>query len=193
MGKPSGQPHPALGRHRIGVAQRIAGRASLLDLRLSAARWQTRRVKITQAGPNDIEDLARLLWIDTHNEEPAQWSIHAFATELAHWWDSHRETHTAFVSRQDEPAIIGIAWVAILPRIPRPGAANRLSADIQTVFVMPQHRGAGIGSALVDAAARHATQIGATRVTVHSGRRAVPIYERLGFESSRQLLQRHLR
>jgi len=28
-------------------------------------------------------------------------------------------------------------------------------------------------------------------VTVHSGSKAVPVYERLGFESSRQLLQRY--
>lgn len=158
---------------------------------LSSATWQTRRVKITKACPDDTEDLARLLWMDTHGEEPAQASSDAFATELAHWWDSHRKTHTAFVAQQDEPAIVGMAWVAIVPRIPRPGATNRLSADIQTVFVMPQHRGVGIGSALVDAAAQHATQLGAIRVTVHSGRRAVPVYERLGFESSRQLLERH--
>lgn len=150
-------------------------------------------MKITQAGPDDIEDLARLLWIDTHNVEPAQAYVDAFATELAHWWYSHRVTHTAFVARQDEPTIVGMAWVAILPRVPRPGATKRLCADIQTVFVMAQPRGVGIRSALVDAAAQHVTQLGAIRVTVHSGRRALPVYERLGFESSRQLLQRHPR
>ena len=150
-------------------------------------------MRITQAGPDDVEDLAQLLWKDTHNEEPTQASLDAFTTELAHWWANHRETHTAFVARDTRPAIIGMAWIALLPRIPRPGATNRMSADIQTVFVMPQHRGHGIGSALVDAAAHHATQLGAIRVTVHSGRKAVPVYERLGFESSRQLLQRHPR
>jgi GNAT superfamily N-acetyltransferase len=82
-----------------------------------------------------------------------------------------------------------MAWVALLPRIPRPGATSRMSADIQTVFVLPEQRGRGIGSALVHAAAEHAAQLGAIRVTVHSGRKAVPVYERLGFKSSRQLLQ----
>jgi GNAT superfamily N-acetyltransferase len=83
-----------------------------------------------------------------------------------------------------------MAWVALVPRPPRPGATSRLSADIQSVFVMPKHRGRGIGSALVEAAAGHATLLGALSVTVNSGRRAVPLYERLGFAWSRQLLKR---
>lgn len=74
--------------------------------------------------------------------------------------------------------------------MPRPGATSRLSADIQSVFVLPEHRGRGIGSALVAAASEHAEHTGSLHVTVHSGRRAVPVYERLGFASSRQLLQR---
>lgn len=83
-----------------------------------------------------------------------------------------------------------MAWVALVPRVPRPGDLTRLSADIQSVVVLPDHRGAGIGAALVDAAARHAEDLGAVRVTVHSGPRSVPLYERLGFASSRLLRQR---
>ncbi|WP_398875917.1 GNAT family N-acetyltransferase [Streptomyces prunicolor] len=70
------------------------------------------------------------------------------------------------------------------------GATSRLSADIQSVFAMPEQRGRGIGSALVAAASEHAARLGSLRVTVHSGRRAEPVYERLGFESSRRLLSR---
>lgn len=76
-----------------------------------------------------------------------------------------------------------MAWVALVPRVPRPGATSRLSADIQSVFVMPKQRGQGIGSALVEAASKHATHPRSLHVTVHSGRKAEPVYERLGFES----------
>jgi GNAT superfamily N-acetyltransferase len=147
-------------------------------------------VRISQANEDDIADLAQLLWLDTLNEEPAQRSVDAFAAELAKWWAAHQDSHLAFVARLLRPEIVGMAWVALVPRVPRPGATSRLSADIQSVFVMPKHRGQGIGSALVDAASEHATHLGSLRVTVHSGRKAVPVYERLGFESSRQLLQR---
>jgi GNAT superfamily N-acetyltransferase len=83
-----------------------------------------------------------------------------------------------------------MAWLAFLPRVPRPGTTSRRSADIQSVFVVPEQRGRRIGSALVQAASEHAFRLGAERVTVHSGRQSVPVYERLGFASSRELLQR---
>ncbi|MFY1693150.1 GNAT family N-acetyltransferase [Plantactinospora sp. WMMB782] len=147
-------------------------------------------MRISQAGVDDVADLARLSWLDTLDEEPAQPSVAAFAAELAAWWAAHQHSHLAFVARLRRPEIVGVAWVALVPRVPRPGATGRLSADIQSVFVLPEQRGQGIGSALVQAAAEHATRLGALRVTVQSGRRAVPVYERLGFASSRQLLQR---
>ncbi|WP_433893337.1 GNAT family N-acetyltransferase [Streptomyces sp. CA-111067] len=147
-------------------------------------------MRISQASADDTSDLARLLWLDTRNEEPAQRSVDAFAAELAQWWSARQDSHLAFVARLLRPEIVGMAWVAVVPRVPRPGATSRLSADIQSVFVVPEHRGRGVGSALVDAASEHAARLGALRVTVHSGRKAVPVYERLGFESSRQLLQR---
>jgi GNAT superfamily N-acetyltransferase len=147
-------------------------------------------VRISQASANDVTELARLLWLDTLHEEPAQPSFDAFTAKLAQWWAAHQDSHLAFVARLHGPEIVGMAWVALVPRVPRPGATTRLSADIQSVFVLPDQRGQGIGSALVEAASTHATHLGSLRVTVQSVRKAVPVYERLGFESSRQLLQR---
>ncbi|GIJ81287.1 GNAT family N-acetyltransferase [Micromonospora phaseoli] len=147
-------------------------------------------MRISQADTDDIGGLAGLLWRDTLNEEPSRQCVDAFAVDLAQWWAAHQHSHAAFVARLLGAEIVGMAWVALLSRVPRPGATSRLSADIQSVFVMPEHRGQGIGSALVEAASEHARRLGSLRVTVHSGRRAVPVYERLGFESSRQLLHR---
>jgi GNAT superfamily N-acetyltransferase len=148
-------------------------------------------VRISEAGADDVAGLARLLWLNGRDEEPEQQSIDAFAAELAQWWAVREGSHLAYVARVDGPELVGMAWVALVPRVPRPGALGRMSADIQSVYVLPEQRGRGIGSALVQAAADHAVRLGSLHVTVHSGRKAVPVYERLGFESSRQLLQRH--
>ena len=155
---------------------------------------------IRRATSRDISDLARLLFLDAgdirgggdllDDSPDMRQSFDAFADELAGWLADHQHSHYAFVAVHTEQGVVGMAWVALLPRVPRPGATRRLSADIQTVFVTPQHRGQGIGTALVDAAARHATELGAARVTVASSTRAVPMYARLGFGSSPTLLQR---
>ena len=147
-------------------------------------------MNISQAVETDVVGLARLVWLMADGDERARGSVADFAKEFSGWWAAHRDSHVPFVARLEDPEIVGMAWVASLPRVPRPGSMERISADIQSVFVMPQYRSTGIGSALVDAAVEHAAQRGCARVTVHSSSRSVPMYERLGFESSRQLLQR---
>lgn len=142
------------------------------------------------AGQADLAHLARLLWLHAAPDEQAKQSVESFAVDLAAWWTDHDDSHLAFVARLAESEVVGMAWLAVVPRVPRPGTTTRCSADIQSVFVVPEQRGKRIGSALVKAASEHALRLGAGRVTVHSGRKAVPVYQRLGFASSRQLLQR---
>jgi GNAT superfamily N-acetyltransferase len=148
-------------------------------------------MRISEATSDDAPALARLLWL--HHDETAQpgpSDVTAFAADLARWWAANDRSHRAFLARTDEGEVVGLAWLALLPRVPRPGTTGRFSADVQSVFVLPDHRGRGIGAALVEAAAEHAARSGAHYVTVHSSRRAVPVYERLGFEASGQLLKR---
>lgn len=146
---------------------------------------------IRLAGQADLAHLARLLWLCAAPAEQAKQSVESFAVDLAAWWTDHHDSHLAFVARNAESEIVvGMAWLALVPRTPRPAATTRRSADIQSVFVAPEQRGKGIGSALVQAAFEHALGLGASRVTVHSSQKAVPVYEKLGFTSCRQLLQR---
>lgn len=142
------------------------------------------------AGNDDLLDLARLLWSHSATDEQATQSPDAFAAALASWWANHSVTHHALVARDAAADIVGMAWLALVPRVPRPGDTNRLSGDIQSVFVAPEHRGQQIGSALIASAVELAVNLGAGRVTVHSSVKAVPVYHRLGFASSTQLLGR---
>jgi GNAT superfamily N-acetyltransferase len=145
---------------------------------------------ISLAGQEDLGHLARLLWLHAAPEEQATQSVESFAADLADWWHDHHDSHLPFIARAHGSEVVGMVWLALVARVPRPGTTARRSADIQSLFVLPERRGRGIGSRLVQAASEHAWRLGAARVTVQSGRRAVPVYERVGFASSRQLLQR---
>ncbi len=70
-----------------------------------------------------------------------------------------------------------------------PGWAVPLLSAPPPAGLMSSRQPAGIDSALVQAATKYATGLGAGRVTIQSGRRAVSLYEGLGFASSPQLLQ----
>ncbi|MBN1094312.1 GNAT family N-acetyltransferase [Blastococcus sp. TML/M2B] len=143
---------------------------------------------VSRAGAQDVPQLARLLWLNAAPEEQARQSVEAFAFDLGAWWADHAGSHVAFVARPGGSEVAGMAWLALVPRVPRPGTTTRLSADVQSVFVLPARRGQGIGTALVRAARDHAVRLGAAHVSVHSSTRAVPVYERLGFASSRLFL-----
>lgn len=150
---------------------------------------QTERVDIRLAGPDDVGDLARLVWLFAGPHEQARQSVESFAADVAEWC-TDRNSHVAFLARMPTFDVVGMVWLALVPRVPRPGRTDRLSADIQSLFVLPEQRGKGFGTALVSAAAEHADRLGASRVTVHSGPMAVPLYHRLGFAATPQLMQR---
>ncbi len=114
----------------------------------------------------------------------------SFLAEFLRWREEHAETHHAFVAALSGGELAGMAWVALLPRVVRPGQLSRLSADVQSVCGRPARRGSGLGSRLVEAVADHAAVFGATRVTVYASGAAVAVYERWGLGPSRRMMQR---
>ena len=145
---------------------------------------------IVIAGPQDAAELADLLWSHASAGERNTQPQAAFTADAVNWLTLHSSTHVPFIARPRPAQTVGMAWLALIARPPRPGATTRHSADIQSVYVLPEHRGRGIGSAPFRAAVQYASQQCTSRVTVSSGTGAVPLYERLGFHSSPQLLER---
>ncbi|WP_101845893.1 GNAT family N-acetyltransferase [Zhihengliuella sp. ISTPL4] len=147
-------------------------------------------MRIDRAVREDLPALGRLKWQDVPADLTAGRSLDTFIAELGEWWQAHAHTHVAFVARtEDDDRVVGAAWVALVPRVPRPGAPDRISADIQSVFVVPEHRRRGAGRGLVAAACAHAVSVGAERITVHSSEAAVGLYRELGFADSPRLRQ----
>lgn len=141
------------------------------------------------AGADDMGQLAGLLGRFDGRELPAG-PEPVFAAELLRWWETHQASHVPFLGVIPPGAAVGMAWLAIAARVPRPGRQGRRCGDVQSVYVVPEHRSAGVGTALIEAVVRHADGLGLEHVTVHANERARSLYERAGFAASRDVLLR---
>ena len=103
------------------------------------------------------------------------------------WMTAHAGTHLPFVAEVDG-AVIGSAWLHVAERVPGGASFDRQYGDVQSVMVREEHRGRGVGAALMSAILAEARARGLLHVTVHSGRRAVDFYLRNGFRHHRQML-----
>lgn len=149
-------------------------------------------MEIRVVGAADIGHLADLIWRFAGQEEPTS-AERAFAEDLFSWWEAHHDSHVPFLAVQPSGNAVGMAWLALTARVPRPGGTSRLCGDIQSVYVVPEHRSAGVGTALMRTVLQHAEALGLEHVTVHSNQRAASLYERAGFSTSRELLLRTYR
>jgi GNAT superfamily N-acetyltransferase len=114
-----------------------------------------------------------------------------FEKEFAAWARLHTESHRCIVVRRDE-IVIGMAWLAVVPRVPTPESMVRATGDLQSVYLVPDARDDGLGGRLVAAVLDEARALGLPKVTVQSSSRAVPVYCRNGFESSPLVLAAYL-
>lgn len=108
----------------------------------------------------------------------------AFLEGLRSWWA--RSRHVGVVADLDG-SVVGMGFLAVVGRVPWPDEAVRASADVQSLYVEPAHRGRGVGAALLAGLVARAWALGCTRVTVNSASGAVGFYLQAGFERSDRL------
>lgn len=146
-------------------------------------------VVIRPATDTDLDAVAALRWAWVlENESTPLITRDAFIAHFTMWAHENTSSHRCVVLAKGD-SVIGMAWLAITPRVPTPLALERASGDVQCVYLTPGERDGGRGGALIEAVLALAKELGLERVTVHSSARAVPAYARHGFSQSPQLLQ----
>jgi len=150
-------------------------------------------IEVRAARPGELEAVASLRWrwVAERDGLPGD-GRDAFVREFAGWARENAATHRCLVLVRDG-RVLGMAFLAITPRVPTPAAPSRASGDLQSVYVVPEARDGGLGGQLIDGVLRLAAELGLERVTVHSSPRAVPAYERRGFAVAPELLQAPVR
>jgi GNAT superfamily N-acetyltransferase len=151
---------------------------------------QTRRVtEVRRATVDDALAVAQLRWtwrVDERGEQAA--SPDEFADRFRSWMFDHADTHFAFVA-EDQGAAIGMAWLAVVTRVPGPGVWLRQAGMVQSVYVLPHHRGRQVGEQLVRAAIAQARELSLDYLMVHPSERSFSLYRRVGFAESAGVLE----
>lgn len=140
-------------------------------------------VTVRRGSAEDAPALARLRWrwaVEERNAAPGI-GRDAFVDFFTHWVLDHQATHLPFVVEVDW-ALAGMAWLMLADRVPAPGLLDRRFGDVQSVYVVPGHRNAGVGAALMAAVLKEARDRELVFVIVHSSERAVTMYQRAGFD-----------
>jgi GNAT superfamily N-acetyltransferase len=139
-------------------------------------------VLIRTARTGDLRRVAELRWrwsVDEGGGDPVT-DIAGYADAVATFAAEHPRTHRCVVAERDG-VVVGMGWIAYTDRPPTPGDLTRVGGDVQSVYVVPELRGSGTGSRLLEALLRDARDRGYGHVSVHSGDRAIPLYARAGF------------
>ncbi|WOX09648.1 GNAT family N-acetyltransferase [Streptomyces sp. N50] len=145
-------------------------------------------ITIRPAEPAELDVVAglRWRWFLEGGDQPVTTRAE-FVRHFVDWAEENGSSHRCMVVVRDG-TLMGMAWLAVVQRVPSPQALRRASGDLQCVYVIPGERDGGVGGRLVEAVLARAQDLGLERVTVHSSPRAIPAYARRGFASSPRLL-----
>jgi GNAT superfamily N-acetyltransferase len=150
-------------------------------------------VVVRAAVPRDLESLAALKEEWAGLTRAATSVEHAeFVSCLRGWMRERGECVLCYVAELDG-TLIGMAWLIIFERVPDVRNLRRRTGDIQSVFVRPGFRGAGVGRRLISGLVAAADEMGIPRVTVSANPRAASLYESHGFVATPTLLERRAR
>ena len=150
-------------------------------------------LRIERLDPGDVDEL-RPLWLalrDHHGELTEDWGPVRGDEDS---WARRRRDYTAWLAEPDAFCLVarrvqggpalGYALVTVNAGSPTWAAVERFGL-VETLSVLPAERGAGVGSALLDAVQAQLGTLGVTRVElamVARNETARRFYERAGFE-----------
>jgi GNAT superfamily N-acetyltransferase len=92
----------------------------------------------------------------------------------------------------DDTAPIGAVWLQLIEKLPNPGLERELHGYVTNLFVLPEHRGRGGGSLLLDALLSECRTLGVDNVFLWPTPKSRPLYERHGFGSGHAVMVREL-
>ena len=146
-------------------------------------------ISVVRARTDDIATLADLQWRWRVEEWSGARAVDraAFATAMRDWFAEHSESHRPFIARSDG-SVVGMAWLAAIERVVTPAQLTRRDGLVESVYVVPDARNRGVGSALLGRVIDEARQLGFGYLLVRPSDRSFPLYRRHGFRGDGEFL-----
>jgi GNAT superfamily N-acetyltransferase len=140
-----------------------------------------------QIGPatiDDVPELARLRWElyaeqNGDHAEPFEAYVERFARFAGSALAS--EDWRAWVARTDD-GLVGAMWLHTVHRVPVPGMRDGPIGYLTNVYVVPEHRNAGLGAQMLDRVDAWCRQRRFSLVIVWPTERSRSFYRRGGFD-----------
>lgn len=123
--------------------------------------------------------------IDTNLLEP-------FIEECNRFFEEAFETDRWMVwVAEDKDKIVSHTFLQIIDTIPRPGRKRSPYGYVTNVYTLPEYRGKGIGSMIMDEVNKWSKDNGLTFLMVWPSETSIEFYERNGFKINEEILENH--
>ncbi|MDI1464925.1 GNAT family N-acetyltransferase [Catellatospora sp. KI3] len=142
-------------------------------------------VTVRPAGPDDLPALIALrrAWTaEQHGTDDPD-----FDAQFTAWYAAEADRRVFWLAECDGEAV-GMVNLVIFTRMPKPGFPAGRWGYLSNAFVLPAHRDAGVGAAMMNALLAHARAEKLVRVLLSPSQRSVPFYRRAGFDPAAGLL-----
>ena len=136
---------------------------------------------IREINAGDIEIIARMRvqMLDEVTEDPLPWQLEGSVRRFV--W-KHMQDHTCLgVVAEEDGKVIADAVIYLFETMPDEVNIRGLTAMLYNVYTLPEYRGQGIMARMLPEVIRLAREAGAVELKMTAEKKAIPLYERMGF------------
>ena len=136
---------------------------------------------IREIHAGDIETIARMRvqMLDEVTEDPLPWQLEGSVRRFV--WKHMQDRTCLGVVAEEDGQVIADAVIYLFETMPDEVNIRGLTAMLYNVYTLPEYRGRGIMARMLPEVIRLAREAGAVELKMTAEKKAIPLYERMGF------------
>ena len=136
---------------------------------------------IREITPADVETIARMRvqMLDEVTDDPLPAELEGSVRRFV--WRHMQDRTCLGVVAEDEGKVIADAVIYLFETMPDEVNVPGLTAMLYNVYTLPEYRGQGIMARMLPEVIRLAREAGAVELKMTAEKKAIPLYERMGF------------